>query len=239
MSKIDEYRSQLRELQGDWEPFLARMSGLPGPRGNLELVQAVADEGDRGQFERWARSDDEFLAVCGAVGLGRLLAEGARDVLVPLRKLASDPRWRAREGVAMALQRWGRADMPSLLKKMRMWARGSAFEQRAVAAGLCEPALLRDREHVCDVLALLRDITASVEEHRDRRSEGFVALRKGLAYCWSVAVVASPDDGRPVFELLLSSEDPDVRWLVRQNLKKSRLARMDPDWVERCRNAST
>ena len=129
--------------------------------------------------------------------------------------------------------------MGSLLKEMRTWARGSAFEQRAAAAGLCEPALLKDRDDVRGVLSVLHDITDSVEKARDRRSDGFTALRKGLGYCWSVAVVASPRDCRPVFELLLSSEDRDVRWLVRENLKKSRLARMDPDWVERCRNAST
>jgi len=45
MSKVEEYREALREL-GDWDPFLLRESGLPGPRGNIELGRAVAEEGD-------------------------------------------------------------------------------------------------------------------------------------------------------------------------------------------------
>jgi hypothetical protein len=44
MSKIDEYRQILRTLE-NWDLFLLRESGLPGKRANLELAQAVADEG--------------------------------------------------------------------------------------------------------------------------------------------------------------------------------------------------
>jgi hypothetical protein len=42
-----------------------------------------------------------------------------------LRTLAADPRWRIREGVAMALQRWGDADMDGLLAEMAVWATGN------------------------------------------------------------------------------------------------------------------
>ena len=45
MSKRNEYRQTLRGLD-DWDPYLLAESGLPGPRGNIELAQAVADEGD-------------------------------------------------------------------------------------------------------------------------------------------------------------------------------------------------
>ena len=41
MSKVEEYRQRLAQLK-DWTPFLLKESGLPGPRGNLELAQAVA-----------------------------------------------------------------------------------------------------------------------------------------------------------------------------------------------------
>jgi hypothetical protein len=122
MTKIDLYRQQLRTLRR-WDEYLLAESGLPGPRGNIELAQAVADEGDADLFERYLAYDAEaapvnspyeFLAFCGAVGLGRLLAEGRSQVLAKLRGCASDPRWRMREGVAMALQRWGKADMDAL-----------------------------------------------------------------------------------------------------------------------------
>ena len=115
MNKTDAYRETLRGLD-DWEPFLLRESGLPGPRGNLELAQAVADEGNATLFARFRTFDAhkapvnspyEFLAFCGTLGLGRLMAEGDLTVLPTLRGCASDPRWRTREAVAMALQRWG------------------------------------------------------------------------------------------------------------------------------------
>ncbi len=51
--KIDEYRRALRELDA-WEPFLLERSGLPGPRGNLELAAAVAEEADEATLRRWA-----------------------------------------------------------------------------------------------------------------------------------------------------------------------------------------
>ncbi len=239
MSKRDDYRRTLRSLD-DWEPYLLAESGLPGPRGNIELAQAVADEGDETLFLRLLAFDadvaptntpQEFLAFCGVVGLGRLVAEGRRDLLPTLRQHANDPRWRTREGVAMALQRWGGVDMDGLLMEMVMWSQGTFLEQRAAAAALCEPALLREPVHAERTLQILDAITASVARCEDRRGEDFQALRKGLAYCWSVAVAALPDVGKPMMERWLASNDRDVRWIMRQNLAKKRLARMDAEWV--------
>ncbi len=239
MTKADDYRRALAELN-DWEPFLLDESGLPGPRGNIELAQVVADVGTRKRFDRFltwnpARapvgSREEFLAFCGTVGLGRLAAEGDTKVLPRLRKLASDPRWRVREGVAMALQRLGPADMRALLVEMRTWAKGSPFEQRATAAALCEPALLKRQQDARSVLVILDAITRNLSRSTDRRSEGFRVLRQGLAYCWSVAVAAAPDDGRSRMERWMRSDDPDVRWVMKQNLAKKRIAAAGADWV--------
>jgi hypothetical protein len=41
MSKIDDYRLVLRG-HTDWDPYLLEHSGLPGPRGNIELGRAAA-----------------------------------------------------------------------------------------------------------------------------------------------------------------------------------------------------
>jgi hypothetical protein len=70
----------------------------------------------------------------------------------------------------------------------------------------------------------------------DRKSEAFKALRKGLGYGWSVAVVACPEASEPLLEKWFASEDPDVRWIMKENLKKERLSRMDAAWVEPRRN---
>ncbi len=84
MGKKDDYIRRLLSLD-DWDEYLLQESGLPGPRGNLELAQAVADLGSQELFSRYigytadrapVNSPYEFLAFCGVVGLGRLLAEG-------------------------------------------------------------------------------------------------------------------------------------------------------------------
>jgi hypothetical protein len=230
MSRADEYRRELARL-ADWEEYLHEHSGLPGPRGNLELAQAVADQGDLPLFERFAASDDEFLSLCGAVGLGRLAAEGRIDLLPRLRELASHPRWRAREGAVMGLQRLGDADMARLLTEMEDWADGEPLEQRAAAAALCEPRLLRDPDHVRRVLAVLDRVTASLAASRERRTEPFRVLRQGLAYCWSVAAAALPDEGRRALDRWVRADDPDVRWVMRQNLAKARIGRLGTDWI--------
>ena len=153
-------------------------------------------------------------------------------MLADLRRLAADPRWRIREAVAIALQRFGDADFAALLGEMRRWARGTALERRAAVAALCEPRLLGKPDRVRDVLVLLERVTVALPALGDRRSDEFRSLRKTLGYAWSVAVVALPEQGKPVFERLLGSDDPDIRWVVRENLRKKRLERMDREWVE-------
>jgi hypothetical protein len=248
MSKVDEYRARLHTLT-DWEPYLRAESGLPGPRGNLELAHTVAQEGNEALFCRWAalepdrapeNTPDGFLVVCGVIGLGRVAAGTATQAvdksrLSHLRSYAADPRWRVREAVAMALQLVGDADMDALLDEMERWAGGNPLEQRAAAAALCEPRLLHDAAHARRVLAILDIITSTIPSRPDRRGEAFKAFRKGLGYCWSVAVAALPAEGKPLMGKWLGHPDPDVRWIMRENLKKTRLERMDPDWVARAR----
>jgi hypothetical protein len=239
MGKREAYVEVLRTLP-DWEGFLKKNSGLPGPRGNLELAQAAADTGSLRQFREWLRQDarraptntpGEFVAFCGVLGHGRLLAEGRGSAAAVLRAAAADPRWRVREAAAMGLQRLGRADMNALLRTVEPWSRGTLLEQRAAAAAVCEPALLTTPLKTRRVLRLLDRITRGLARCQDRRSPDFRVLRQGLGYCWSVAVAAEPQAGRPLLEKWAESGDPDVQWLVRENLGKARLARVDRRWV--------
>ena len=63
----------------------------------------------------------------------------------------------------------------------------------------------------------------------ERRSDGGRTLRRGLGYCWSVAVAADPVPGLEAFAVLAEQTDPDVVWIVRDNGRKRRLARLlDP-----------
>jgi len=240
MPVYDSYRSILQTLD-DWDSFLMQESRLPGPRGNLELAQIVAEEGDLSRFNHFLTFDPhvaptntpgEFLAFCGVLGLGKLIAQGEFTLLPRLRGYASDPRWRTREAVVMALQRWGQVDMTHLLQEMEIWSRGNWLEKRAAAAGLCEPGLLINPYTTQRVLEILNTITASIAQTDDRNSQELKVLRQGLGYCWSVVVVASPEAGKPMMEEWMNFSDPDVRWIMKENLKKKRLIRMDAEWVQ-------
>lgn len=221
--RVDGYRAELRLLQ-DWDPYLIKHSGLPGARANLELVEAVGEEADADRLWRLSASSDEFLALCGTAGLGKVALMEPATVMTWLQELASDPRWRVREGVAIALQRIGREDMPHLLAEMQAWSSGGRYVQRAAAAGLCEPALLKQREHAVETLVILDQITTSLSAGRDRKDEGFRVLRQALGYCWSVAAAAAPENARPYFEKWMKSKDKDVAWVMKSNLAKARMA---------------
>ncbi|WP_254678679.1 HEAT repeat domain-containing protein [Arthrobacter sp. 24S4-2] len=212
-----------------WVAYLNGESGLPGPRGNIELAEAFADVADPALIRECAESRDEYLATCGAVGFGRLLADGQVRAAEVLRALAADSRWRVREGVAMALQRLGDANMPGLWALARGWVDGPPLVQRAIAAGICEPRLLGATEDAVRALDALDRITMSVRglNVQSRRAEEFRVLRQGLGYCWSVAIAAAPAEGFGRLKRWAASEDKDVRWIVRENLKKSRLAKAD------------
>ncbi len=241
MSRISDYRAELRTL-ADWEPYLRAHSGLPGPRGNLELAHAVAQEGTESQFRRWSaltpeeapeNTPEAFLAFCGVLGLGAVLARGgpggATPPLQALRLRAADPRWRIREAVATALQLWGDADMDGLLTEMTRWAAGNYYEQRAAAAALCEPRLLTEPSRTHRVLDVLDDITAAIAAAPtvDRKTDPFRTLRQAMGYCWSVAVAADPAAGVPAFRRWLAEDDFDVRWIMRENLGKKRIAALN------------
>jgi hypothetical protein len=224
-SRAETYREELRQLK-DWDPYLRKHSGLPGTRANLELVAAVAEEADADRLWRLSASEDEFLALCGTAGLGRIALLEPETVMSWLRELASDPRWRVREGVAMALQRLGRESMPKLLAEMKAWRHGDFFVQRAVVAGLCEPALLASNEDTVAVLEMLDQITRSAATSDDRRGDGFRILRQALGYGWSVAAAAAPRNAQPYLEKWLRSSDKDVAWIMKSNLSKARMAEL-------------
>ena len=238
MSKINAYRQSLQELE-DWIPFLCKESGLPGPRGNLELAYAVAEEGTKEQFEQLLTFQAEentpevFLLFCGLVGLGKLTVKEP-ELFSKLCQYASDSRWRIREAVATGLQLAGDQDMDLLLKKMQGWSKGSWYEKRAAAATLAEPRLLKSPKHAKKVLQILDEVTKSMQRAQGSKEESFKVLRQAMGYCWSVVVAALPAFGKPMMEKWLDSQNKDIQWMMRENLKKNRLVKMDENWVETC-----
>jgi hypothetical protein len=238
-TKVSFYVEKLKSLK-DWDTFLLAESGLPGPRGNLELAQAFAEIGDEKLIQRYTEikpaeapenTANVFLTFCGVVGLGTLINRGKKEYLAKLRPFASDLRWRIREAVAMALQTVGDVDIDLALREVKELRRGNFLEKRAAAAALCEPRLLKSEGTASAVLEMLDDITSSIVGFQDKDDETFDVLKKGLAYCWSVAVVACPDKGKKLMEKWMRSEDKNIVWIMKENLKKNRLMKMDKDWV--------
>ena len=238
MPKVADYCGTLKNL-ADWPPYLMQASGLPGPRGNLELAHAVAQVGTRAQFDQLlnfapieTNTPQEFLVFCGALGLGKLVADGDLSQLPRLRVYASDHSWRVREAAATALQLVGDGNMGVLLQEASRWSQGSWLEKRAAAAALAEPRLLKIADHARAALVIIDTITSSMACATDRSNDNFKVLRQAMGYCWSVVVAALPDPGKQLMEKWLTSTDKDISWMMRENLKKNRLLKADPAWTK-------
>ncbi|MGS0683731.1 HEAT repeat domain-containing protein [Nakamurella sp. GG22] len=227
MSKIGDHRAALRGLD-NWLPYLTEYSGLPGPRGNLELVAACGEEADLARALALVATGDEFASVCGVVALGRLFGAGDDGHLELLYGCAADERWRVREGAAMAVQRACDDDPERGFRLAEEWATDpDPLVRRAAVAAVCEPRLLRDRVYAGRALDLLDRITADLGRipAAQRRNPAVRTLRQALGYGWSVVVAADPDAGLPRFQRLEALQDKDIDWIVRENRKKARFAK--------------
>jgi hypothetical protein len=235
---VEKYLAELPQ-QADWAAYLSENSHLPGPRANLELAYAVLDLATRDQAEHLISGDSQaysdnspqtFAVLCGWIALGKF-ATTSPDIRSRLRTAASDRRWRIREAVAMALQAWGRINYDGLVAAMQDWAEGSPCEQRAVVAGLCEPDLLKGEAQAASTLYLLDRITSLHASRVDPRAEEGEVLRKGLSYGWSVAVAAHPELGKSLMEKWMAHPSREILRIMKENLTKKRLEKMDPAWV--------
>jgi hypothetical protein len=241
------------------ETFLLDCSGLPGPRGNLELAHALADRlaaeparaRVRARLEAWrglsagqAPTGDprEYLAFCGTLALSADWADSHARAGIEgrIREAAGDARWRMREAAAMALQRIGEREPQALLAMLggsrlgretrggNGWIEGgSHLELRAVIAALAHPPLLEQPAFARRALELAEGVLRRFASAAPaaRREEGFRVLRQGLGYALSVLVAAAPEEGFALLERWAAVRDPDVAWVLRENLKKKRLAR--------------
>ena len=192
----------------------------------------------------------EFLPFCAVLSFGALYhnhicgypctqpctcplwpAQGVY-LLETIRAAAEDPRWRLREGAAMALQRLGEDEPAALPAILDGFLTGSSLlARRAVMAGLAHPPLLEDeglaRYALVTADRILGDTAALPAEKR--KSEEFCVLIKGLSYSLSVLVAALPGEGFPLLERWAGSSDHDIQRVLAANLKKRRLAAAHPE----------
>ncbi len=221
------WRSELQALQPTgWPAYLHERSGLPGPRANTALVAVVAALADDAVVEELLADAGEYTVMCAAAALARRSEDPqARE---QARVLATDQRWRVREGVAIGLQLLADQTPAALAPTVLAWADDpDPLVQRAAVAAVCEPRLLRTAAAAALAVEVCRRCTAGllrVPAH-ERRDRDVRTLRQALGYCWSVAVAADPEPGLAAFRAL-DATDPDVAWIRTQNLRKKRLARL-------------
>lgn len=223
----EKWAVELRRLpRSAWPDFLAEHSGLPGPRANTELAIAYAELADSADIDPAIASADEYLAMCGSVALGARATDPA--ALAKLHRLAGDPRWRIREAVAMGLQLLADNNFSDLERIVEAWVEDrDPLVVRAAAAAICEPRLLGTPQAAAVAITVCDTATNVITGWpTDARTDPSLrSLRQTLGYCWSVAVAADPENGLPAFRSL-DDTDPDVTWIVGQNLRKKRLSRL-------------
>ncbi len=232
------------------EEYLVAHSNLPGPRLNLGLLDELAgnaieyDDLVEPLLPGWlaiqAPADDPrvVLPCAAAVAYGALATTGPErfdEADNRLYRAASDPRWRVREAVTLGLQRMLRADWDGTVAVLLGWAEDEdLLVVRAAAAAVAEPPLLKKHKHAVSALEVQHRAADRLHAvpAADRRTEPVRVLRQALGFSISVAVAATGDFA--LLHAFSESGDPDLEWVVRENLKKARLARW-PEELERLR----
>ena len=102
---------------------------------------------------------------------------------------------------------------------------------RAIVAGVAEPAILKNKEVAREAFQLNQKVVQKLKEIKDRKTESFRVLRKALAYTLSVVIVSLPKEGFEFLNRLVKIDDPDIKWIIRENLKKNRLIKNFPTEV--------
>jgi hypothetical protein len=185
-------------------------------------------------FGRDPDSPLQMPQLCAAVAMGEWAVAFQHIELgvSTLLDLADSPLWRIREGIAMGLQRMFDRAWDSTYRRInRRSLDATAYEWRALIAGIAEPHLLTDPAHALDALDLHYKTLAYLRRlpPESRRAESVRTLRQALGYSVSVVVAAAPDAGFAQMQAWALWADPDVTWIIRENLKKNRLSQ----WPER------
>ncbi len=232
--------------------YLTAKSNLPGPRANLELLGAFGEAvsqhcrakaspcwelamklAERSRVEAGGIEEAEFLVMCGVVGLasiGAALPQYFSRALTQMKEYSHSYGWRTRESVAMGIQRLIKSDPAETLRGLKSWVEDDDWlAMRAVAAGVAEPALVKDHVVAEGALDLHKKILSRLASAEERKGENLRVLRQALGYSLSVVAKELPKEGFGYLRELAEGNDPDLRWIVKENLKKDRLVKNFPD----------
>ncbi len=249
-----------RALAGNQRPlefYLREQSRLPGPRANLELADDLqnflvktlprSSEQVRSLLYYLLNSDrqkvasntpEEFIMLCGIISFGACAAvmpAWREETYSLLSQHACSAYWRVREGVALAYQHLLYACPQETLEHfMQLVTTGNYLHQRAAIVAIAEPAILYLPEMLPAALTLQRIALERLQSVAltERKNEQFRILRRTLGYTLSVITAATPEQGFALMRECAAWNDPDIREVLRENLKKKRLAKYPKDTAE-------
>lgn len=221
--------------------YLLENSNLPGPRGNLKLLYEFSKDADEKEIKKCIEyinpdvknSPEEFVGMCGILSYSIRNQSDLKGVISFLEKYASHDSWRIRESVAISIQEISEGKQDEVITELGNLRQGNDFEKRAVVAGLCEPKLLKNEELNLKILNIIFEITKSLA-HDKKLDERSTSLRKALGYGWSVVISKIPVEGKLTFEKMFDLNGKHIKWIIKENLKKKRLMKMDSKWVDLC-----
>ncbi|OJV64880.1 MAG: hypothetical protein BGO41_14930 [Clostridiales bacterium 38-18] len=220
---------------------LREHSNLPGPRANLELLYKFIEFASVEEVEACLQvkssnlqnTPDEFVLACGVAAGIYMSMDKSHLFSFDFIPYANHESWRVRESVCIGFQKSiYNVASEKITRALEPLRSGTALELRTYIATVAEPALLNGYMDTNLILDDLYNITLSNFKHDLKLSESEKVLRKALGYCWSV-VLCGKDANRGMFEqLMLEKKNKHISWIINENLKKNRLMKLDPVWVE-------
>lgn len=225
------------------EDLLAN-SKLPGRRANLELLYDFRKNVSLETVKKCLllknhdlnNTPEEFAVMCGIVGYCEFHNENVQEVFEFLDEFAQSESWRVRESVAMAIQSMLISHEEESLEEIKKWLQKTELNKRAMIAGLCTPRLQSIEAVNSVTVKILDQLMGEVLDWIGKLSEEQKALRKALGYCWSIVIEANPIKMKSVFEMYFKLENKNIEWILKSNLKKNRLLKLDEKWVNSLMN---
>ncbi|MEO7330182.1 MAG: hypothetical protein ABI193_16525, partial [Minicystis sp.] len=214
--------------------LLARASGLPGPRANLDLARAMglSIAAHRGRADallrRMIATDQEFVRLIAAVALGARSIAGldTKTALAGLQELAGDARHSVRSGVVLALRLRITALGEAAVDELAAWTDGYLQAHVALEA-LAERSILDPLPAAAPVLTRLNEAfaLADLSKRADERLQGVRTLRAGLPKQIVTFAARFPDVIGWV-ESAAAMKRPETREVVAETIRLLRKANL-------------
>lgn len=222
--------------------MLPPKSGLPGPRPNLALAAALADQlatyGKKANAlvrelcamdEERAPADTsrEFLPVCGAFSLAARWKANVdrKGALAGLHDMAEDGRRLVRDSVVQALRTIANAGDESFLDDLAAWMDGY-LHAAVVLDALSDRHVLDRLTNAEPVLARLDDAFRLAEEapRAHQRSHGYRVLLRVLGEAPSSMMARFPDAIAGWLTERAATKSPDLRESISRGIERARKA---------------